>query len=260
VKFKAVIPARLGSTRLPQKVLRPIHGKPLVQYVWQAARDSGAEEVIVATDAAAVEQACRGFGAEVAMTAVKHASGTDRIHEVAQQRRWSGGTIVVNVQGDEPMMPPAMIRQAAELLAGDPRADIATLAHPLHSLKDWLNPNFVKVVLNERGHALYFSRAPIPWRRASTGSGQALAPGSANAENFPENIAYRHIGVYAYRVAALHRFSTLPPAALETVEALEQLRALSHGMTIRVGISREPPPRGVDTEEDLAAVTKLLPH
>ncbi|HUS23957.1 MAG TPA: 3-deoxy-manno-octulosonate cytidylyltransferase [Candidatus Binatia bacterium] len=249
VTFKAVIPARLQSTRLPRKVLREIDGRPLVQHVWDAARASGAGEVLIAADDAGVAAAARAFGAEVVMTSPAHASGTDRLHEVARARGWSGETVVVNVQGDEPLMPPALIRQAAVLLAEDRGADIATLAHPLHELADWLNPNFVKVVLDARGRALYFSRAPIPWRRDGA---------TREAPRLPEGLAFRHIGLYAYRVAALARFSALPPSALEQVEALEQLRALAHGMAIRVGITQDPPPRGVDTEEDLLAVTQAL--
>jgi 3-deoxy-manno-octulosonate cytidylyltransferase (CMP-KDO synthetase) len=155
---------------------------------------------------------------------------------------------VVNVQGDEPLMPPAMIREAAQLLAADTEADIATLCHALHAREDWLNPNFVKVVMDARGRALYFSRAPIPWKRE----------GSARESPLPPGLAYRHIGLYAYRAAALARFAALPPSALEQCEALEQLRALENGLRIRVGVTRLPPPRGVDTEEDLAAVAAII--
>ena len=249
MKFKVVIPARLGSTRLPRKVLREIHGRPLIRYVWDAARRTRAQEVVIATDSAEVRDACLAFGADVAMTSARHASGTDRIQEVAAKRRWSASTLVVNLQGDEPLMPPALVRRAAQLLAGDRAADIATLCHPLHRLEEWLNPNVVKVTMDARGHALYFSRAPIPWQRDGA---------SRTAPLLPAGMAYRHIGLYAYRVAALKRFSRLKAAPLETAEALEQLRALSNGMTIRVGITREPPPRGVDTEDDLAAVTAAL--
>jgi 3-deoxy-manno-octulosonate cytidylyltransferase (CMP-KDO synthetase) len=246
--FRVVIPARLGSTRLPEKVLRPIAGRPLVQFVYDAARASGAVEVVIATDSERVEAVCRAFGADVAMTAVSHASGTDRINEVAQARRWPADTIVVNVQGDEPLMPPAMIREAAALLQDDADADIATLCHPLHAREDWLNPNFVKVVLDTKGRALYFSRAPIPWKREGTSRESAL----------PDGLAYRHIGLYAYRVGALARFAALPSSPLEACESLEQLRALENGLRIRVGVSLVPPPRGVDTEEDLAAVAAVL--
>ena len=246
--FKIVIPARLGSTRLPRKVLRPLHGKPLLQWVWEAARASAAEQVIVAADDAEVLDACRAFGADARLTAASHQSGTDRIDEIARNAGWSDDTLVVNLQGDEPLMPPALIRQAAQLLAGDAGADIATLCHPLHAREEWLNPNVVKLVMDSLGYALYFSRAPIPWKREG-----------ASAESpLPRGLAFRHIGLYAYRVGALRRFSALPPAPLEQCEMLEQLRALSHGLRIKVGISEAPPPRGVDTEDDLAAVDALL--
>lgn len=245
MKFKVVIPARLGSTRLPRKVLRVVAGRPLVQHVWDVARRARADEVVIATDHAAVREACAAFGADVQMTSARHPSGTDRIREVARKRGWSASTIVVNLQGDEPLMPPALVQRAAQLLAADREADIATLCHPLHALEEWLNPNVVKVVMDGQGHALYFSRAPIPWRRDGA---------TREAPQLPQGLAFRHIGLYAYRVAALARFSTLAPALLERTEALEQLRALAAGMTIKVGITREPPPRGVDTEEDLAAV------
>jgi 3-deoxy-manno-octulosonate cytidylyltransferase (CMP-KDO synthetase) len=249
LNFKIVIPARLGSTRLPRKVLREIHGKPLVQYTWAAARKARAQEVVIATDDAEVFAACRAFGADVAMTAVKHQSGTDRIHEVARNRKWGPGTLVVNLQGDEPLMPPALVRKAAALLAKDRKADIATLCHPLHTLEEWLNPNVVKVTMTAAGHALYFSRAPIPWKRDGATRDNPQLPGG---------LAYRHIGLYAYRVSALAKFSKLRPAKLEVAESLEQLRALAAGMTIAVGVTNDPPPRGVDTEEDLAAVTAAL--
>jgi 3-deoxy-manno-octulosonate cytidylyltransferase (CMP-KDO synthetase) len=243
-----VIPARLGSTRLPRKVLRPLAGKPLVQWVWEAGCASGAEQVVIAADSDELLAACRGFGAEARLTDPAHQSGTDRVDEVARQCGWSDDTLVVNLQGDEPLMPPEMLRQAAALLAGDVDADIATLCHPLHSREDWLNPNMVKLVMDARGYALYFSRAPIPWKREGTSCESPL----------PQGLAYRHIGLYVYRVGALRRFSALPPAPLETCEMLEQLRALSHGLRIKVGISELPPPRGVDTEDDLAAVAALL--
>lgn len=249
MSFKVVIPARLGSTRLPRKVLRQIAGKPLVRHVWEAARKSGAEEIVIATDSDEVLQACRAFGADACLTAATHQSGTDRAHEVARQRRWSDSTIVVNLQGDEPLMPPTLVQQAAALLAEDPQAHIASLCHPLHSLEEWLNPNVVKLVMDRRGYALYFSRAPIPWKRDGS---QREFP------RLPEGLAYRHIGLYAYRVSALSEFSQLPPSPLEDCEALEQLRALTHGLRIRMGIIDTPPPRGVDTEEDLQAVAALI--
>ncbi|NKF22475.1 3-deoxy-manno-octulosonate cytidylyltransferase [Solimonas marina] len=247
--FKVVIPARLGSTRLPRKVLREIAGKPVVQHVWEAARKAGADEVIVATDSDEVRVACEAFGADVRLTAPTHNSGTDRANEIARQAGWDASTIVVNLQGDEPMMPPALVAQAAQLLADDPQAHIASLCHPLQSVDEWLNPNVVKLVMDRRGYAMYFSRAPIPWRREGA---------SREQPRLPSGLAFRHIGLYAYRVAALTEFSELSPAPLEDCEALEQLRALTHGFRIRMGITETPPPRGIDTEEDLQAVERLF--
>ena len=247
--FHVVIPARMGSTRLPRKVLRDIGGKPLVQHTWEAARNSGAASVIIATDDHEVLEACRKFGADARMTAITHNSGTDRVDEIAKSAGWSADTVVVNLQGDEPLMPPALIRHAAELLAEDATAHMATLCHPLHAVEDWLNPNIVKLVMDRQQHARYFSRAPIPWKRDGA---------TRESPRLPEGLAFRHIGIYAYRVAALARFSALPAGVLEDCEALEQLRALENGLCIRVGITDNPPPRGVDTEDDLQIVTRLL--
>lgn len=247
--FRIVIPARLGSTRLPRKVLRTLAGKPLVQWTWEAAcKVAGPESVVIATDDAEVLAACTAFGATVRMTDPAHQSGTDRVNEIATAAGWDDSQIVVNLQGDEPLMPVAMVVEAAKLLADDASADIATLCHPLHALEDWLNPNFVKVVRAANGHALYFSRAPIPWKREGTSLTSPL----------PAGLAFRHIGLYAYRVGALRRFSALPTSLLENCEALEQLRALEAGLRIAVGLSDVPPPRGVDTEADLAAVAAVL--
>lgn len=249
LRFNIVIPARLGSTRLPRKVLREIGGKPVVQHVWESAQRAGAAEVLIATDSDEVRGVCAGFGADVQMTSPQHQSGTDRINEVARARQWNAETIVVNLQGDEPLMPPALLRQAAQLLADDAGAKIASLCHEIHELDDWLNPNVVKLVMDRDGNALYFSRAPIPWRRDGA---------SRAAPVLPQGLAYRHIGLYAYRVAALAEFSALPPAPLEECEALEQLRALHQGFRIRMGVTAQAPPRGIDTEEDLQAVAALL--
>lgn len=247
--FRIVIPARLGSTRLPRKVLRDLAGKPMLQWTWQAAcAVAGPNAVTIATDDVGVQALCADFGADVRMTDPAHQSGTDRVNEIATAAGWPDDEIIVNLQGDEPLMPAAMVREAARLLAEDPTADIATLCHPLHTLEDWLNPNFVKVVRAANGHALYFSRAPIPWKREGTSPRSPL----------PIGLAYRHIGLYAYRVGALRRFSVLPPSSLESCEALEQLRALEAGLRIAVGVSDLPPPRGVDTEADLQAVAALL--
>ena len=250
VRFQVVIPARLGSTRLPRKVLKSIAGKPVVQYVWEAARASGAQRVIIAVDDPEVEAVARGFGAEVRMTRRDHPSGSDRVNEVAQIEGWAEDSIVVNLQGDEPLMPPATIALAAHTLAADPGAHIATLCHALHDRADWLNPNVVKVVADRSGRALYFSRAPIPWQR----DGGSADDGPA----FPSGLAFRHIGLYAYRVGGLGRICALPPAELEQCEALEQLRALANGFVIRLAVTAAAPPRGVDTEADFEDVARRL--
>ncbi len=249
MSFKVVIPARLGSTRLPRKVLQEIAGKPVVRHVWESARKSGAEEVVIATDSEEVLQICRDFGADVRLTGEQHISGTDRVNEIARQANWPATAVIVNLQGDEPLMPPALIRQVADLLTADSEAHMASLCHPLHQLDEWLNPNVVKVVMDRRGYALYFSRAPIPWQRQGSQRG---------VPRLPDGLAFRHIGLYAYRSAALAEFSEMAPAPLEECEALEQLRALTHGFRIKMGVTEDPPPRGVDTEEDLHAVAAYL--
>lgn len=249
MNFVVVVPARIGSTRLPRKVLRELAGRPLLQWTWQAACASGARQVVVATDSEDVVAACRTFGAQVRMTAATHQSGTDRAAEVARLEGWPDDHIVVNLQGDEPLMPPQLIRRAAQLLDADAEAQIATLAHPLHTRADWFNPNFVKLVRDVKGHALYFSRAPIPWQRAGTSREPPLPDAG---------LAVRHMGLYAYRVGALKHFAALAPSRLEQCEALEQLRALENGLVIAVGVVDSEPPRGVDTEEDLALVAARL--
>jgi 3-deoxy-manno-octulosonate cytidylyltransferase (CMP-KDO synthetase) len=242
--YRVVIPARYASVRLPGKVLIQIAGHTLLEWVHRCARRSGALETIVATDDARVAAAARGWGAEVAMTASTHASGTDRIAEVAVTRGWAPDDIVVNVQGDEPLMPPALIDQAAELLAGDAEAHIATLSAALRTPAELLDPNVVKVVVDRRGHALYFSRGPIPWDR-DAGLGAARE-------------ARRHVGIYAYRVRALQRLTMLPAGPLELAEKLEQLRALEHGLTLCVTEARQSPGPDVNTREDLERVERLL--
>jgi 3-deoxy-manno-octulosonate cytidylyltransferase (CMP-KDO synthetase) len=245
--FRAVIPARYASTRLPGKPLRSIAGKPMIQHVYERARSSGAAEVWVATDEGRIEAACRAFGAPVALTSESHVSGTDRIAELATRSGWGPEDIVVNVQGDEPLLPAALIDQVADLLAGRPDAGIATLATQILSSDEFLDPNVVKVVIDAGGAALYFSRAPIPWSRDG---------GPGNRPGFED--ALRHLGLYAYRVKVLQHLSKLPPSALEKVEKLEQLRALEQGVKIVVAVAAEVPPQGVDTEEDLARVERLM--
>ena len=248
-EFRVVIPARYGSTRLPGKVLRELHGRPMLEHVYRRARESRAREVVIATDDAKVAAAARAFGAEVVMTAATHQSGTDRLHEAVTALGWPDEAIVVNLQGDEPCMPPALIRQVAELLDREPAADIATLCFLIETVADWRNPHLVKLVRGELGQALYFSRAPIPYTRAAALAGR---------DDLPVDGALGHLGLYAYRVSALRRFSQLPPHPLETSEALEQLRALAHGLRIQVAVAAEAPGQGVDTEEDLQQAAALL--
>jgi 3-deoxy-manno-octulosonate cytidylyltransferase (CMP-KDO synthetase) len=248
--FRVVIPARHASTRLPGKPLAPLAGEPMVRHVHRAAVASGAKEVIVATDDERIRAACAQFGADVEMTEPGHASGTDRIAEVARRRRWPAEDIVVNVQGDEPMLPPALVRQVAGLLAATPAAAIATLATPIVDESDYLDPNVVKVVARADGLALYFSRAPVPWDR----DGAASRPAGASRHEG----ARRHVGLYAYRVAALATLAAAPAAPIEVRERLEQLRALWMGLGIAVADAVEPPGPGVDTADDLARVEALM--
>jgi 3-deoxy-manno-octulosonate cytidylyltransferase (CMP-KDO synthetase) len=247
--FRVVIPARYASARLPGKALMSIAGKPMVQWVYERACACGAHEVLIATDDLLIVSASHSFGAEVIMTAPTHASGTDRIAEVARQRNWPVSDIVVNVQGDEPLIPPALIKQVAALLESHRAADIATLAAPIDSVEELLNPNAVKVVTDSGGRALYFSRAPIPWHR------DGAAAGLASQQVFTG--ARRHVGIYAYRVGALLRLAALQPTALEQAEKLEQLRALENGLEIRVADAVERPGPDVNTPEDFERVLAL---
>jgi 3-deoxy-manno-octulosonate cytidylyltransferase (CMP-KDO synthetase) len=248
--FRVVIPARFASVRLPGKPLAPIAGRPMIHWVWERATEAGAEEVLIATDHGDVAAACRAFGAEVCMTDPAHASGTDRIAEVAVQRGWSDDAVVVNLQGDEPLLPPGLIAQVANLLLLHPGADIGTLATPIHDREEYLDPNVVKVVTRGDGAALYFSRAPIPWHR------EGAAAGIASQQRFGG--AMRHLGLYSYRVGALQRLAATAPAHLEEIERLEQLRALWLGMRIQVDAAIEVPPAGIDTQADLERVNLLL--
>jgi len=247
MSFVVVIPARYAATRLPGKPLLDIGGKPMVQWVVEAATKSRATEVLVATDDTRIAHAVhdpREPNKTIAiLTRAEHPSGTDRIAEVAQRYRWSNETIVVNVQGDEPHIPPAVIDQVAELLEKDSRADMATLCTPLASIREMLDPNVVKVVSADDGAALYFSRAPIPWARDTAPSD--LMSQTSYAQGF------RHLGIYAYRVNALLRLTQSPPSQLEKIERLEQLRALQLGMRIAVAQAVVVPGVGVDTAADL---------
>jgi 3-deoxy-manno-octulosonate cytidylyltransferase (CMP-KDO synthetase) len=254
--FVAIVPARLGSTRLPEKPLADIAGLPMVVHVARRAAASGASRVVVATDSGRVVDACTAHAVEAMLTRADHATGTDRLSEVALRLALADDAIVVNVQGDEPLIPPALIRACAERLAASPDCQIATAAHAIERLDDFLNPNVVKVVLDAAGRALYFSRAPIPWPRDAglARSGQPMSPQAATVH--PE--ALRHVGLYAYRVGFLRRYPDLPIAPLERLESLEQLRALANGDRISVLVTDAAPPSGVDTAEDLEAVRRVL--
>jgi 3-deoxy-manno-octulosonate cytidylyltransferase (CMP-KDO synthetase) len=253
--FKVVIPARYGSTRLPAKPLLDLGGRPMIQWVIAAALGSHAEEVLVATDddriAAAATDPRRPSHSLAVMTRAEHLSGTDRIAEVAALRGWSDSTIVVNVQGDEPQLPPALIDQVAALLEKHADAEIATLCTPITSVHEFLDPNVVKVVTGRGCVALYFSRAPIPWHRDGALHGLSSQTSILGAQ--------RHLGIYAYRVAALRKLTAMQPSDLEVIEKLEQLRALQAGMRLVVGIAGTLAPAGIDTESDLARVRATLP-
>lgn len=247
--FKIVIPARLASTRLPDKPLADIHGLPMVVRVAQRVADLGADEVIVATDHARIAQACQTHGIEVCMTPVDCPSGTDRIADVARQRGWSADQVVVNVQGDEPLIERDAIVQVAQQLANS-QASIATCGCPFDSWEDFCNPNMVKIVLSGDGRALYFSRAPVPYPRdLMTASARGPLPGHFKP--------VRHIGLYAYRVAFLADYVRWPVSPLDHAESLEQLRALWHGHRIDVCMLPHVPATGVDTAEDLERVRRL---
>ena len=250
MEFVVVSPARYGSTRLPGKPLLEIGDKPMVVHVADRARASGAAEVIVATDHEGIAAAVARHGHRALLTRADHASGTDRIAEVAAQRRYHGERIVVNVQGDEPLIEPELIRDVAQQLAAHPDAAIATAGCPLTDAAQFVNPNIVKVVLDRNGYALYFSRAPIPFARDAFSDGITRIPAGLPA--------YRHIGVYAYRAAFLAGYAQLAPAPIEQFEALEQLRALWHGHRISVAITAASPHAGVDTADDFERVKTLL--
>ena len=244
-----VIPARYASTRLPGKPLVRLAGMTMIERVWRQACAAGIGEVIVATDDPRIVEAAVGFGARVCLTDPDHASGTDRLAEVARTERWADEDIVVNVQGDEPLLPPANVAQVATLLATDRDAAVATLSTPVGSAADFLDPNVVKVV-SAAGRALYFSRSPLPWHRSVAADGpQSLDPWAG---------AQRHLGLYAYRVGVLKRLAGLAPTPLERSERLEQLRVLEHGMTIAIATAVAPPGPGVDTAEDARRVEALL--
>jgi 3-deoxy-manno-octulosonate cytidylyltransferase (CMP-KDO synthetase) len=243
--FVVVIPARYASVRLPGKPLRDINGKPMIQHVYERGKESSASKVVIATDDQRIADAAEGFGATVCMTGDQHRSGSERIAEVCDIMNWDDDRVVVNLQGDEPAMPATLIDQCAALL-DDRSADIATLASPIASQRDFDNPNVVKVITNDDGNAIYFSRAAIPYDRLRENCGGAMSA------------AMQHHGIYAYRSGVLRRLVHAEPSKIERSEQLEQLRALSLGMTIRVGVPAQRPGAGVDTEEDLVAVAREL--
>ncbi len=247
-KIVLVIPSRYASTRLPGKPLRLLAGKPMIQHVFERAKDAmdevGFEEIIIATDDERIQTACEEFGASVCMTSPDHETGSDRLAEVVKLNGWDDDTIVVNLQGDEPLTPIGNLKQVASNLANNPEALIATLATPLASDDEYNDPNVVKVVSDKNGMALYFSRASIPFQRD---------------EGLQENgFALRHIGIYAYRAGYLKSFAKVEPCEIEQLEKLEQLRAMWHGARIHVAVANEVPGHGVDTETDLIAVEKIL--
>jgi 3-deoxy-manno-octulosonate cytidylyltransferase (CMP-KDO synthetase) len=250
MSFFVVIPARFASTRLPGKPLADIAGQPMIVRVAAAARCSAAAGVWVATDDERIASAARQHGFEAVMTRADHDSGTERVAEVADQLRWDDADIVVNVQGDEPLLDASLIEAVAAALRDDPAAAMATAAHPLTAAADFFNPNVVKVVCDARGRALYFSRAPIPWDRDRFAAGRDALPADLPAQ--------RHIGLYAYRVGFLRRFGQLAASPLERCESLEQLRALWHGFPIQVVSVDHAPPAGVDTIEDLERVRRCF--
>lgn len=250
-KFYTVIPARFGSSRLPGKPLKEIAGKLMVEHVYDRAVEAGSERVVIATDDQRIADAVAAFGGEAVLTSPEHVSGTDRLAEVAHILGWADQKIIVNLQGDEPLMDPALVKLVASNLQIHSDVGLTTLATPITMRNDIFNPNVVKVVCDRSGRALYFSRAPIPWVRSDYDGEVSLGmPGGIQP--------YRHLGIYAYRAGALKKITQYPPCKLELAEALEQLRALWHGIGIHVGLIDEAPGHGVDTEEDLERVRQIM--
>ncbi len=250
MSFRVLIPARYASTRLPGKPLLDIVGKPMLQRVYEQAVASGAASVVIATDDPRIEEAARGFGADVCMTSPEHSSGSERLAEAVSLLGYDDGEVVVNLQGDEPLMPPQLLKQVADNLAGHADASVATLCTRIHAAAELFDPHAVKVVMDRHGYALYFSRAVIPWDRdAFAVTTEELPPAAEH---------YRHLGLYAYRAAFLKRYVRLAPCALERMEVLEQLRVLWYGERIHVAEALVPPAPGVDTPDDLARVRQLV--
>ena len=256
--FVALIPARLASTRLPDKPLADIAGVPMVLRVAQRARESGARLVAIATDSARVHEVALAAGVRSVMTRADHPSGTDRLAEAAELLGLGDDEIVVNVQGDEPLVPPALVAQVAALLGDRADCSIATAAHPVATAADWMSPNVVKVVVDAQGRALYFSRAPIPFARDALAGFPATLPDALPPALAEGDAVQRHVGLYAYRVSFLRAYRDLAPSPIEAIEALEQLRALWHGHRIAVLTTDDAPPAGVDTPADLERVRRAF--
>ena len=250
MSFRIIIPARYASSRLPGKPLLEIGGKPMLQHVYEKAVQSGAASVVIATDDERIRERAENFGAQVCMTAPEHRSGSERLAEAAKQLGYADQDVVVNLQGDEPLMPPALVQQVAQNLLGQSQADMSTLCTPIHSAGELFDPSAVKVVMDSAGYALYFSRAVIPWDRDAFAAETGRLP--------PGAVHYRHLGLYAYRVGFLKRYVALMPCELEQRESLEQLRVLWHGGRIHVGVAGALPGPGVDTPADLERIRELL--
>lgn len=250
MSFRVVIPARYASTRLPGKPLLEIGNKPMIQHVYERALESGAAQVVVATDDARIGSAVQEFGGEVVLTADTHRSGTERLAEVAGRLKWAGDDVIVNLQGDEPLMPPPLIRQVAQDLERRPEAHVSTLRARIHTAAELFDPHLVKVVVDAEGYALYFSRAAIPWDRDAF---------SVTRDELPERSDHwRHLGLYAYRAGYIGTYVRLPASPLEEMESLEQLRVLWHGGRIHVAEAKVLPGQGVDTPADLERVRVAL--
>jgi len=248
--YKIVIPARYASSRLPGKPLLELNGKPMIQHTYERALETGVKEIVIATDDPRIFQAAESFGADVVMTSPDHENGTERIAEVAEIKGWDKDDVLVNLQGDEPLVPKALIEQTAQGLLQHPDAGMSSICTAIDNAEDAFDPNVVKVVLDCQGFAMYFSRAPIPWDRDLYKDGQDKI-----TDIMP---AYRHIGMYGYRVSFLQEYTRMQQCPIEQAECLEQLRALWYGVKIHMGITDQPPGHGVDTPDDIKRVEELL--
>lgn len=249
-QYKIVIPARFSSSRLPGKPLIKLAGKPMIQHVYERALDTGVQDIVVATDDSRIEAVAKEFGAEVVMTSPNHENGTERIAEVARLKGWSDDSVIVNLQGDEPLIPQSLIELTAKGLIDHPEAGMSSICTAITEDTEVFNPNVVKVVLDNNNFALYFSRASIPWDRDAY---------SSSLNKMTTKIpVYRHIGMYGYRVSFLNQYTKMEPCALENTESLEQLRALWYGVKIHMSVIERAPGHGVDTLEDVKRVEQRL--